>query len=232
MRPARSADQGSKVSSKARHGRDLPPFYAERSVADGSSLIAQSSDVEEDGLALALQPDVEPELALGLGHGDERGAPRRLGDGHSTGSAALAVFSSGKYILVTPRSSSPRAKTDTFRCGASMPPSGWAADRLERDDPVGAVRRGRAPAEAAEAVVAARGPAPRGSSGCAKRPSGPACQVSISPSGMMSPAPSYSRPTMVIAPGSALATTNGPSDHGSLIEKYGPTVWEGVIPGT
>jgi NAD-dependent oxidoreductase involved in siderophore biosynthesis len=36
----------------------------------------------------------------------------------------------------------------------------------------------------------------------------------------------------VIAPGVSCATTSGPSGHGSLIEKYGPTVWEGVIPGT
>jgi hypothetical protein len=27
-------------------------------------------------------------------------------------------------------------------------------------------------------------------------------------------------------------TTNGPSAQGNRIEKYGPTVWEGVIPGT
>jgi len=43
---------------------------------------------------------------------------------HSTGSAALAAISSGKYILVTHRSSRPRANTDTSRCGASMLPSG------------------------------------------------------------------------------------------------------------
>src|SRR6266566_925060 len=37
---------------------------------------------------------------------------------------------------------------------------------------------------------------------------------------------------IVIAPGVASGTTNGPSGHGSRIEKYGPTVWEGVIGGT
>src|SRR2546430_8628653 len=37
---------------------------------------------------------------------------------------------------------------------------------------------------------------------------------------------------IVIAPGVPSGTTNGPSGHGSRIEKYGPTVWEGVMPGT
>src|SRR5258707_912762 len=37
---------------------------------------------------------------------------------------------------------------------------------------------------------------------------------------------------IVIAPGVPSGTTNGPSGHGSRIEKYGPTVWEGVIGGT
>ena len=37
---------------------------------------------------------------------------------------------------------------------------------------------------------------------------------------------------IVIAPGVPSGTTNGPSGHGSRIAKYGPTVWEGVIPGT
>src|SRR5437763_14076699 len=37
---------------------------------------------------------------------------------------------------------------------------------------------------------------------------------------------------IVIAPGVPAGTTNGPSGHGSRIEKYGPTVWEGVMPGT
>ena len=37
---------------------------------------------------------------------------------------------------------------------------------------------------------------------------------------------------IVIAPGASSGTTNGPSGHGSRIAKYGPTVWEGVIPGT
>jgi hypothetical protein len=49
---------------------------------------------------------------------------------------------------------------------------------------------------------------------------------------MTFPAPSYMRPTIVTAPGVPSGTTKGPSGHGSLMEKYGPTVWEGVIPGT
>src|ERR1700726_3079011 len=36
---------------------------------------------------------------------------------------------------------------------------------------------------------------------------------------------------IVIASGVSAGTTNGPSGHGSRIEKYGPTVWEGVNPG-
>src|SRR5580704_11992128 len=53
MRPARSADQGSTVPPK---GRSL-------SIEETS----RTSDIEEDGLALALQVDVEPELALRFG---------------------------------------------------------------------------------------------------------------------------------------------------------------------
>src|SRR5580700_4629166 len=71
-------DTAGEIGRPGQHGflqgsarTDLPPFYAERSVARRVlPLIAQSSDVEEDRLALALQPDVEPELALRLGHGD------------------------------------------------------------------------------------------------------------------------------------------------------------------
>src|SRR5580704_5233445 len=49
---------------------------------------------------------------------------------------------------------------------------------------------------------------------------------------MTFPAPSYSRPTIVTAPAVPSGTTYGPSGHGSLIEKYGPTVCEGVNPVT
>ena len=37
---------------------------------------------------------------------------------------------------------------------------------------------------------------------------------------------------IVIAPGVPSGTTKGPSSQGSRMLKYGPTVWEGVIPGT
>jgi hypothetical protein len=36
---------------------------------------------------------------------------------------------------------------------------------------------------------------------------------------MMFPAPSYIRPTIVMAPGVPSGTTNGPSGHGSRIAK-------------
>src|SRR5215467_1372844 len=70
--------------------------------------------------------------------------------------------------------------------------------------------------------------APRGSSGWANRPSGSACQVSTSASVTGSPAPSKTRPVIVIAPGVSSGTTNGPSGHGSPIDRNGPTVCEGV----
>ena len=61
----------------------------------------------------------------------------------STGSVALAVCSSGKYILVTTRSSRPRANTETSRCGASMLPSGVGSGPglsvTMRNEPSGAV---------------------------------------------------------------------------------------------
>jgi hypothetical protein len=65
-------------------------------------------------------------LSTPSGSGTAISVARRDGSAmeHSTGSAALAVRSSGKYIRVTTRSSRPRAKTDTSRCGASMLPSG------------------------------------------------------------------------------------------------------------
>src|SRR4249920_2238638 len=36
---------------------------------------------------------------------------------------------------------------------------------------------------------------------------------------------------IVTAPGVPSGTTNGPPGHGRRMEKYGPTVWEGVKPG-
>src|SRR5256884_5146080 len=173
-------------------------------------------------------------LSWPSGSGTAMSVARRLGAPmeHSTGSAALAAGSSGKYMRVTTRSSRPRANTDTSRCGASMLPSevgsGPGLSVTMRYEPSGAVGHRPKPRK----LWYPPGVAPRGSSGWAKRPSGPACQVSISPSGMMFPAPSKSRPMIVIAPGVPSGTTNGPSGHGSRIEKYGPTVWEGVIGGT
>ena len=41
----------------------------------------RTSDIEEDCLALTLEEDVEPELALRLGHRDERGPPSGRANG-------------------------------------------------------------------------------------------------------------------------------------------------------
>src|SRR5579875_475363 len=166
----------------------------------------------------------------------------------STGSAALASRSSAKLIRVTTRSSSPRANTDTSRCGASVPPpghgSGPGRSVTTRNRPPASVGhrpnpRNRAAGEPPPPVLPGTVPAtprgsspasPRGSSGWEKRPSGPACQVSTSASGTGSPAPSSTRPAITIAPGAPSSTTNGPSGHGSPIAKNGPTVCDGVTP--
>src|SRR5580704_3372518 len=76
MRPARSADQGSTAllprgTNASAYEQGLPP-------AGRTGPRAARSQIEEDGLALALQPDVEPQLAFGFGHGDQRGPPGRL----------------------------------------------------------------------------------------------------------------------------------------------------------
>src|SRR5215472_6130587 len=122
----------------------------------------------------------------------------------------------------------PRENTDTSMCGASVRPSpngsapGFTVTILkEPSRPVGQRPKPRN-------ALSPSGTGPRGSSGCANRPSEPACQVSMRPSGIGSPAPSYRRPKIVIAPGVPSGTTNGPCSQGSRIAKYGPTVWDGV----
>ena len=74
--------------------RRTPPS---RSAAGSEQLGAEEarSDVKEDGLAVALQADVEAQHAAILAR-DQRRAPPRARSADSTGSAALASASSGK----------------------------------------------------------------------------------------------------------------------------------------
>src|SRR5690625_47106 len=73
--------------------------------------------------------------------------------------------------------------------------------------------------------------APRGSSRWSNRPSGSACQVSISASGTGSPAPSRTVPVIRNEPGVSVGTTSSPSGpQFSPIARNGPTVCDGVSP--
>ncbi len=120
---------------------------------------------------------------------DERRAPRLVERATSTGSAAFASTSSGKYIRVTARFSSPRANTPTSRCGACSPPPATAPPGLtvtnakRRPSRVGAEAR-----EAAESRPSAR-PARR------------ACQISTSASGTGVAGAVEHAPAERIAPG-------------------------------
>ena len=79
-------------------------------------------DVEEDRLAVALEADVPAQAAVPLAPTSV--ARRTASTDDRTGSAALACSSSGKYIRVARRLSSPRANTDTSSCGACSGTSG------------------------------------------------------------------------------------------------------------
>src|SRR5690606_26858237 len=72
------------------------------------------------------------------------------------------------------------------------------------------------------------GTAPLGSSGWSNRPFGSACHVSINASGTGAPSPSVTTPRIHTAPSVPSSTTVGPSSHGRPIDRYGPTVCEGV----
>ena len=86
-RPRRPASPAATPRPRPRRGRPRG-----RTVA-----LNRPSDVKEDGLALALQADVEAEHAVRPGRGDQRRPRGRVRDrARSTGSAALASASSGK----------------------------------------------------------------------------------------------------------------------------------------
>src|SRR5918999_815474 len=96
-------------------------------------------------------------------------------------------------MRVTTRSSRPRARTVTSMWGAWPSPSapGFTVTIWYRpSSSVGQRPKPRKPDPEG----------PRGSSGWSKRPSGSACQVSITPSGTGAPAPSRTTPEIRIAP--------------------------------
>src|SRR5918999_6223160 len=124
-------------------------------------------------------------------------------------------------MRVTTRSSRPRASTVTSMCGAWPSPNapGFSVTIWKRPSPsVGQRPNPRKPDPEG----------PRGSSGWSKRPSGSACQVSITPSGTGAPAPSRTTPEMRIAPGAPSGTTRCPSFQVSPMDRNGPTVCDGV----
>src|SRR5918992_1216635 len=124
-------------------------------------------------------------------------------------------------MRVTTRSSRPRARTVTSMWGAWPSPSapGFTVTIWYRpSSSVGQRPKPRKPDPEG----------PRGSSGWSKRPSGSACQVSITPSGTGAPAPSRTTPEIRIAPGVPSGTTRWPSVQVSPMDRNGPTVCEGV----
>src|SRR5918999_6570893 len=124
-------------------------------------------------------------------------------------------------MRVTTRSSRPRARTVTSMWGAWPSPSapGFTVTIWYRpSSSVGQRPKPRKPDPEG----------PRGSSGWSKRPSGSACQVSITPSGTGAPAPSRTTPEIRIAAGVPSGTTRCPSVQVSPMDRNGPTVCEGV----
>src|SRR5579875_1879770 len=119
---------------------------------------AGGSDIEEDGLAVALQRDVEPEVPLGLGHGDQRRPPGRLRDRaqhrvRRVGRLLIGEVHPGHQPVEQPAREHGHVEV---RC-LDAAVRGGQRPGLERDDAVRPVGGGRAPAEAAEGVVAGRG---------------------------------------------------------------------------
>ena len=203
------------------------------------------SDIEEHGFAVTLQPDVEPQHGAGAAGVTRIGGLGGLGAGAisvsrrssameaRTGSAALAAGSSGKYIRVTRRSSRPRANTVTSRCGASVAPAGVRRGQragLERDDPV-ASRPARSGTGRSRGTRHNRPPTGRaGRPGGRTGPSGSACQVSTSPSGIDVPGPVVQPPD----DGDRAGRVRGHHDTGrparAADARNGPTVCDGVSP--
>src|SRR5271166_810197 len=170
MRPARSADQGSTAPPQAGR-RAQTPFSCRTGrgatlsalrvglASSGPSIEAASrtSDVEEDGLAVTLQADVEPELPVRLGRRDERGPPRVGANGaqHRVGGVGgLLVGEVHPGHHAVEQAAREYRHVQVRRLDAAF--GGGQRTGLERDNAVRAVRRGRAPAEAAEALVSAR----------------------------------------------------------------------------
>src|SRR4051812_13839265 len=123
-------------------------------------------------------------------------------------------------MRVTTRSSRPRARTLTARCGA------WGRPSKVRTTPGFTVWTSQRPSGSVALRPKPRNPAVPYS------PSGAACHVSTTPSGTGSPSPSSSRPRIQMPPWEPTGTTSGPSGHGSTRARNGPTVCDGVRPRT
>src|SRR5665213_4351862 len=128
-------------------------------------------------------------------------------------------------MRVTTRSSNPRAKTETSMWGASTRPSSAGSEPgltvTMANTPSSSVAQRPKPRKADPLL-------PRGSSGCANRPSGSACHVSTMASVTAAPAPSSTWPLMRMAPGVPSGTTLGPSLHANPRVRKGPAVCDGV----
>ena len=116
------------------------------------AILAQASQTaKNDGLVVALEPDVEAQAAV-LGGGDER-APGRAGSSalqHRVGRVGLRLV--GEVDAGSPRGrAGPRAKTETARCGACAARRRPAAAGLHGAEPEPAVGVGGAAAERREA---------------------------------------------------------------------------------
>ena len=106
--PPRASPRARPCPTRRRAGRRAPAWPGSRSQG------------EERRLPVTLQADVEPQ-AVAVPVRDERRRARRDRAPSSTGSAAFARSSSGKYMRVSTGFSRPRAKTSIARCGASPP---------------------------------------------------------------------------------------------------------------
>ena len=162
-----------------------------------------------------LEVDVETVAAAARARRSASRAARRRAR-RSTGSAALASLV-GEVDARDDAVSSPRANTETSMCGACAVRPRPGLSVTISQPPSSSV--GAAP-EAAEA------PPPK------RAVAAPACQVSISASGTgVARAVEHAAADRDRALGAAARRRSGPSGHGSPIEKYGPTVCDGVVPG-
>ena len=191
--PAAAAGRGParprRRASRAARPRRRPTRTARRRARGRRRTGRPAQSGEEDGLI--RRP------AGGCRSGSRRRSARatRVADGRARDERQHRVGRVGRGLVGEvdpgdqPRSSRPRAKTDTSRCGAcAAPPGAGTGPGLTGVDPVRAVRR-----------RSAQRPNPRKPSArrrvvrVAEAAVGSACQVSTSASGTGSPAPSMTR---------------------------------------